>query len=422
MASQKFDELAEKVADKAVKKIKNMEVGAGASFVDKVINNKNLNDDDQPHRYEEKKRDYEEKAMGYREREQRSNNNVDNVKPGKIIPEAVMKKEDDSGQSDSLTLKYKYLKQHAMEKKASNHKQEEKQEIERSGSEEHSPLWRNVENSDEKLKHRRPPIEEREQEPIQVHQTRHDSGEKDGEKEYERNKERSSKYDKSNDNPSNKDRERFSKGSDNESFKNRFFDEHEREQNEDRDRNPMNNERARDDSTIKQENDHNSRPQFKSIPVPEPLAQIPLKASHEDVPPTVIDLDDNYEAQPKQPAEEPKNMYKEIVDQQKTTKVEYPNDDEEEDHKIREDGNVFVDDHRALGDEISDDDDNYKGGGENDNAVTTGDGPNGYTTRKRMIRREGNRLYTYLSAPEYAEYHEMLAKQTKNPNNPFYIS
>uniref|UniRef100_A0A2A4JQ84 Uncharacterized protein n=1 Tax=Heliothis virescens TaxID=7102 RepID=A0A2A4JQ84_HELVI len=426
LASRKFDELAEKVADKAAVRIMHVEAAPArlerfseVNKVNKTTENSQKSYRDQPPRDFEKT-DADSIKL-------RNDNGQD--KPGMIDTQAVMMDENTS-QSNNLKLKYKYLTRNAYEKKVFSDRGSEK-----------GDQPKRSETSDEKFRDHDTKAEEREEREEHTHQ---DTSEK---KQHSSSK---NEFMDENSRWRHDNKQRGDDRSDSESNRKekshiKSHDDMDSERNEN-----SKNTHQRDDQDVRRDTIYtqNSRPEFKSI-----VKNEVHKVDHVDNS-TEEEKVESSSAEAEKAEEEPdKSTSDENVtkDNDEVSHSPLRSRDETEpdidENKITSDnqqeGTAYgylyrSEEHKEQDEEPkSEEQGTEEHGSEEHKAEAQGteeqhtaeqntqeqrDGSEEEkhaTSYKPVIRREGNKLYTYVEAPEYQEYHEQMAKMLKeHPINP----
>lgn len=335
LSSQKFDELADKVAEKAVKKIQSMTPSEKFSDqkakqseieeVEKENSNENIEEG-------EKKRviinmSAETSQLRQNENPHRDERPHKPAAPVKINTHALLKNDEDSEQGE-LSLKYEYLKKHAHDEKV--HNQQE--------TDEPNP-WKHLEHSKTHEKSRPSEVENYEYHSV--------------------NSEKNTNYGIKN------------KKTNSYSHNVRVRNINKKEYNEGR---------------PKKGYSSNSRPQFKSEKVP----RLP-----------VIDIDEKGERRIEEITEEPLVV-------KSTSKEDVLQGEKKEIRKSRR-GSVHRSSYTIVQESNSEEPDQNAQDSESNPGYELGE----LTTTKRVIRKEGNRYYTYLSGPDYEEFHKQLANEQK---------
>ncbi|CAB3238186.1 unnamed protein product [Arctia plantaginis] len=146
-----------------------------------------------------------------------------------------------------------------------------------------------------------------------------------------------------------------------------------------------NNRNEYNEARLKTDYGSNSRPQFKSGKIP----SLP-----------VIDIDENGERKIEEITEEPLEQQKPVI-----------NEEVLQGGKIRKSWGGTA--YRGAYSEVEESNPEEPDNDTQDSRSNPGYELGELTTTKRVIRKEGSRYYTYLSGPEYAEFHQQLANERR---------
>lgn len=388
LASQKFDELAEKVADKAVNKLKNIETPPARLERFSDINSNDKPNKSEPIYRETINREYDKEVVYNKNTKLRDNPQMADL--GKIDTEAVMKTEA-SSQAENLRLKYKYLTRNAHEKKVFN---------ERTDNAEHNTALRNKYEKPERTSKENVKKGSNEDVPHNSNTEGRIFNIDDTEKEQHGpkkvfNEEDHNRYE-------NRDNGREASDSN----RNSHNHENAHEIHEDRHEDNIKKERSREDPPPRFEKEmrearSNDKPEFKSKVKTKTVGLV--RSLRDEEAPTSFEED----KQDKVDRSTEKSKDVEDTENEETKKsTQEDNDEEETDAPV-----LRAEEHSSAPDvkenKVTSSNENSDQDEEESQEIST------TTTKKPRLRKEGDKVYTFVDHPDYEEYHEQVAKLEK---------